>query len=152
MMSNEELKSGLLEILPSAAFEESSEFLNLLIDAPALLPLMKTLRTDPKMDFDYLFNLTCVDWKDHFMMVYHLFSKKLKHTLVIKAKISDRENPEIETVCKIWKTAELQEREVFDLFGVRFLNHPDLRKLFMEEDWKGFPLRKDYTDENMIEL
>lgn len=151
-MSNEELKSGLLEILPSAAFEESSDFLNLLIDAPSLLSLMKTLRTDSKMDFDYLFNLTSVDWKDHFMMVYHLFSKQLKHTLVIKAKITDRENPEIESVCSIWKTAEMQEREVFDLFGIRFLNHPDLRKLFMEEDWKGFPLRKDYTDENMIEL
>jgi NADH-quinone oxidoreductase subunit C len=151
-MSNEEIKSRITELLPSAAFEESSEFLNVFIERTALLPLMKSLRSDPNTDFDYLFNLTCVDWKDHFMMVYHLFSKKLKHTLVIKAKIEDRENPEIESICSIWKTAELQEREVFDLFGVKFLNHPDLRKLFMEEDWKGFPLRKDYVDENMIEL
>lgn len=151
-MSQEELKTKITELLPSAMFEESSEFLQLILDAPDLLPLMKQLRSDTQTDFDYLFNLTCVDWKDHMMMVYHLFSKTLKHTLVVKAKISDREHPEIESLSEIWKTAELQEREVFDLFGVTFLHHPDLRRLFMEEDWKGFPLRKDYTDENMIEL
>lgn len=151
-MSKEELKQKITEMLPDAVFDETSEFLNVIVEPSALSEFMKKIRYDAQCDFDYLFNLSCVDWKDHFMMVYHLFSKSLKHTLVVKSKISNREKPEIASICSIWQTAELQEREVFDLFGIHFTNHPDLRRLFMEEDWKGFPLRKDYVDENMIEL
>ncbi len=151
-MSNEELKNNITAILPSSTYDETGEFLNVVISSEELLPLMKTLRTKNEFDFDYLFCLTCVDWKDHLMMVYHLLSKTHNHTLVIKAKISDRENAQIETVCNIWRTAELLEREVFDLFGVKFINHPDLRRLFLSDDWNGYPLRKDYVDENMISL
>ena len=113
---------------------------------------MEKLRQDSALDFDYLFCLTCIDWKDHLMMVYHLTSKTLKHTLVVKAKITNRMDAAIETICHIWRTAEFHEREVFDLFGVKFLNHPDMRRIFLDENWDGFPLRKDYVDENMIEL
>ena len=86
------------------------------------------------------------------MMVYFLNSKTHKHNIVVKAKITDTINPKIESVYDIWKTAELNEDEIFDLFGVTFLNHPNLRRLFMPEDWPGFPLRKNYVDDNMIEL
>ena len=86
------------------------------------------------------------------MMVYHLLSKTHNHSMVVKAKIADINNPQIESVNSIWKTAELNEDEVYDLFGVQFLNHPNLRRLFLEEDWNGYPLRKNYTDENMIKL
>ncbi len=151
-MNNEGLKYTVSSILPEASFNEEGEFLEVNITSEELLPLMNELRTNPALDFDYLFCLTCVDWKDHLMMVYHLLSKEHKHTLVVKAKITDTINPEIETVCKIWRTAEFHEREVFDLFGVKFINHPDLRRLFLEEDWVGYPLRKDYTDVNMIEI
>lgn len=151
-MTNEELKYRVSSLLPEATFNEEGEFLEVVIASEELLPLMNELRTNPDLDFDYLFCLTCVDWKDHLMMVYHLLSKEHKHTLVVKAKISDTLNPEIETVCKIWRTAEFHEREVYDLFGVKFINHPDLRRLFLEEDWVGYPLRKDYTDVNMIEI
>ena len=85
-------------------------------------------------------------------MVYHLTSTIHRHQLVIKSKL-DRNNPEIETICDIWRTAELLEREVFDLFGVKFINHPDLRRLLLTDDWVGYPLRKDYDDPvNMIKL
>lgn len=151
-MSTEELKNSITAILPSSTFDETGEFLTAVIPSEDLLPLMNTLRTKSEFDFDYLFCLTCVDWKDHFMMVYYLLSKTHKHTLVIKAKIADRNNAQIETVCNIWRTAELNEREVYDLFGVKFINHPDLRRLLLDEDWNGHPLRKDYTDENMISL
>ena len=151
-MSTEDLKNSITAILPSSTFDETGEFLNVVITSEELLPLMNTLRTKSEFDFDYLFCLTCVDWKDHFMMVYYLLSKTHKHTLVIKAKIADRNNAQIETVCNIWRTAELNEREVYDLFGVKFINHPDLRRLLLDEDWNGHPLRKDYTDENMISL
>ncbi|MEI6594252.1 MAG: NADH-quinone oxidoreductase subunit C [Bacteroidota bacterium] len=151
-MSTEDLKNSITAILPSSTFDETGEFLNVVITSEELLPLMNTLRTKSEFDFDFLFCLTCIDWKDHFMMVYHLLSKTHQHTLVIKAKIADRNNAQIETVCNIWRTAELHEREVFDLFGVKFINHPDLRRLFLSDDWVGHPLRKDYTDENMISL
>ncbi len=151
-MTNEELKTNISTILPSVTFDETGEFLNAIINPEDLLTLMNQLRTKAEFDFDYLFCLTCVDWKDHFMMVYHLLSKTHKHALVIKAKLPDRDHASIETISHIWRTAEFLEREVYDLFGVKFLNHPDLRRLFLDEDWNGHPLRKDYADENMIEL
>ena len=84
-------------------------------------------------------------------MVYHLTSTIHRHTLVIKSKL-DHNTPEIETVSDIWRTAEFHEREIFDLFGIKFNNHPDLRRIFLDEKWEGFPLRKDYKDEiNIIE-
>lgn len=151
-MTNEELKNTILAFQPETAFDETGEFMLVQIDSKHLLPIIKFLRNDANLDFDYLFCLTCTDWKDHLLMSYHLLSKKHKHCIVVKAKISDTKNPNIESVCSIYKTAELNEDEVFDLFGVMFLNHPNLRRLFMEDNWPGFPLRKNYVDENMIKL
>jgi len=151
-MTKEELKQAVTEIVPSATYDETGEFLNAIVAPADFLSLMTTLRDKPEFNFDYLFCLTCVDWQTHFMMVYHLLSRDHKHQLVVKAKLDDRTNPEIETVCHIWRTAEFHEREVFDLFGIKFLNHPDLRRIFMPDNWEGFPLRKDYVDENMIEI
>ena len=79
-------------------------------------------------------------------MVYHLRSTIHHHEMVLKAKIDDRENPEVVTLSHIWRTAEYHEREVYDLFGVKFENHPDLRRILLDEDWKGYPMRKDYVD------
>ncbi len=151
-MTNEELKLSISNIVPSAAYDETGEFLNVIISPEDLLPLMKELRYNKELEFDYLFCLTCIDWKDHFMMVYHLLSKPHKHAFVLKAKITDVNDPQIESVAGIWKTAIFHEREVYDLFGIKFLHHPDLRRLFLDEDWPGYPLRKNYVDENMIEL
>lgn len=151
-MNNEELKQAVTTILPAVTFDETSEFLIAGISAGELAPLMKELRYNAGLSFDYLFCLTCTDWKDHLMMTYHLLSKTHKHILVVKAKIADIGNPEIETVSNIWKTAIFHEREVFDLFGVNFINHPDMRRIFLDEDWDGFPLRKNYVDENMITI
>jgi len=151
-MNNEEIKNSITQILPTATFDESGEFMSVFISSDELLPFMKELRNRDELFFDYLFCETCVDWKDHLMMVYFLTSKTHKHNIVVKAKITDTVNPQIESVYDIWKTAELNEDEIFDLFGVTFLNHPNLRRLFMPEDWPGFPLRKNYVDDNMIEL
>jgi NADH:ubiquinone oxidoreductase subunit C len=151
-MTKEELKSSILELSPDATFDETGEFLTILIASEGLIPLMSSLKSEKQFQFDYLFCLTCIDWKDHLMMVYHLLSKVHKHCIVIKAKITDVVNPKIESLHGLWGTAELNEDEVYDLFGVIFLNHPNLRRLFLEEDWKGHPLRKNYSDENMIKL
>jgi NADH-quinone oxidoreductase subunit C len=151
-MLNEDLKSKLAEILPLISFEDGGEWLNLFVPPEELLPFVTQLRWTQRLDFDYLFCLTCVDWKTHFTMVYHFSSTLHRHNIVVKSKI-DRINPEIETVSHIWRTAEMLEREVYDLFGVKFRHHPDLRRLIMPDDWVGWPLRKDFEDPvNMIRL
>lgn len=152
-MTNEELKNKILEIIPTAAFDETGEWLNVLIEGNDWLKLAKELRQKNELDFDFLFCLTCIDWKTHLTMVYHLSSNTHKHTMVVKAKIANRENAEMDTVSNIWRTAEFHELEVYDLFGVKFLNHPGLRRLLLTDDWVGYPLRKDYEDAvNMIKL
>ena len=152
-MSNEELKSIITEYAPAATFEEGGAWLSVHVDSRDWLPLAEALRNHSQLDFDYLFCVTGVDWKTHFTVVYHLTSKKVGHTVVVKVKIEDREHPVVETVCGIWRTAELNEREVYDFFGIKFNRHPDLRRLFLTEDWKGWPMRKDYEDPiNMIKL
>ena len=149
-MNIETLKEIISSKVPEAIFDESGEFLNIIIEPKDLYVLAKYLRESDNTDLDYLFCLTCVDWLDFFYVVYHLTSKKYKHTLVLKAKISDRENPIIDSVADIWKTADFLEREVYDLFGIQFNDHPDLRRIFLDEDWNGYPLRKDYVDELII--
>lgn len=150
-MTNEELKEQILALEPSVTFDETGEWLNVQVEPAQWKELARGLRNSA-MHFDYLFCLTCVDWKTHMTMVYHLSSTSHRHNIVVKAKV-DRNQPEIETVCDIWRTAEFHEREVFELFGVVFLNHPDLRRLILTDDFEGFPLRKDYEDPiNMIKL
>lgn len=149
-MDTQALKSYLLEVEPSVVFEEGTEWVTLSIAAANWKAFAQHLRSDRKMDF--LFCVTGVDWKTHLTMVYHLRSTHTDETLVIKIQL-DRNNPEVETVSDIWRTAEFHEREAFEMFGVQFANHPDLRKLILPDDFEGFPMRKDFEDPvNMIKL
>ncbi len=152
-MTNEDLKAKLSEILPAITFEEGGQWLNINVGPKEWLPFAENLRNNPDLNFDYLFCLTCVDWQTHLTMVYHFESTQYRHTIVVKSKL-DRNKPEIETVSQIWRTADFHEREVYELFGVNFLNHPDLRLLILPDGWEGkFPLRKDFEDPvNMIKL
>lgn len=150
-MTNGEIKEFVSGIHPSTTYDETGEWLNIQIEASEWKRLAKLLRNAP-FNFDYLFCLTCIDWKTHMTMVYHISSTIHRHTIVIKAKV-DRDGPVIDTVSDIWKTAEFHEREVYDLFGVRFTNHQDLRRLILTDDFEGHPLRKDFEDPiNMIKL
>ena len=158
-MVTEELKTKITELLPAATFEEGGEWLNIIVDSKDWLSLAQQLRNDDQLNFDFLFCLTCIDWsqtsagKTHLTMVYHLTSTTFRHNIVVKAKL-DINKPEIETVTHIWKTAEFYEREVYEMFGVDFLNHPDLRLLILPDGWEGKnPMRKDFEDPiNMIKL
>jgi len=152
-MTNEELKIKITELLPAATFEESGEWINVNVEPQNWLSIAQQLRSDDALFFDYLFCLTCIDWKTHLTMVYHLSSTRYRHNMVVKTKL-DRNKPEIETVSHIWRTAEFHEREVYEMFGVNFLNHPDLRLLILPDGWEGKnPLRKDFEDPiNMIRL
>ena len=151
-MDNEGIKKFILDRVPEAECSESTQFLMAVIPSEKMLALAKELKSNESTSFDFLFCLTAVDWPQHMEVVYHLKSTVHGHQLVLKAKISSREKPEIETVCNIWRTAEFHEREAYDLFGIVFLNHPDLRRLLLTDDWEGYPMRKDYDDPiNMIE-
>lgn len=156
-MLNEELKTTITELLPSATFEEGidqgNQWLNINIDSKEWLPFANQLRNGDSLFFNYLFCLTCIDWKTHLAMVYFLSSTKYRHTIVVKSKL-DRNNPEIESVSKIWRTADFNEREVYEMFGVNFRNHPDLRLLILPDGWEGkTPMLKDFEDPvNMIRL
>jgi NADH:ubiquinone oxidoreductase subunit C len=142
-----------LGTLGTLTFEEGGEWINFFVEPASFPELMQKLRTDEQLLFDYMFCLTCVDWKTHLTMVYHLSSTRYRHNIVVKCKL-DRNKPEILTVCDTWRTAEFHEREVYELFGVNFIGHPDLRLLILPEGWEGKnPLRKDFEDEvNMIKL
>ncbi len=150
-MSKEALQELLQSWDPELQFEEESEFLQVVVQKENLLKFCNSLKNDPKTKFDYLFCLTGMDWGKELGVIYHLESTTLKHELVVKVKTEDRENPELDSVWEIWRTAELHEMEVFDFFGIKFKNHPNLKRLFLTPDWTGFPLRKDYVDEaNMV--
>ena len=96
---------------------------------------MLHLKEDITLAFDYLVCVTGVDYPDHMQVVYHLESTLHKHFLVVKANTEDRETPVVDTVSDIWPTAEFHEREDYDLLGIHFNNHPDLRRMFLDDTW-----------------
>jgi len=146
------LKDIIQTFLPETEIAEGAQFLEVTVDKEKIVDLSRFLKENEETRFDYLFCETAVDFSDHFIMYYHLDSTEFRHQLVIKTKIEDREKPEIDSVYEVWIGAEYHERELFDLFGIHFNNHPDLRKIFLDNDWVGFPLRKDYTDPvNIVE-
>ncbi len=152
-MENEKLKEKVLAVVPDAQFEDNKQHLIAVVTPENIHKLAKNLKESTDTSFDYLFSLSGVDMGSYFAVVYHLTSTKHNHYIVLKAKIADKQNPAVDTVCDIWLTAEFHEREAFDFFGIKFNNHPDLRRLFLPEDWDGYPLRKDYVDEvNIVEL
>ena len=152
-MTKEELKIKLTELIPTATFDESGEWLNIIITPGDLLTSVEIIRNKPELNFDYLFCQTCVDWKTHLTMVYHLDSTKFRHNIVVKSKL-DAGNPLIDSVSDIWETANFHEREVYEMFGVSFPGHPDLRLLILPDGWEGKrPMLKDFEDPvNMIRL
>jgi len=151
MLSREELTEIIRGIVPEAEFPEGTQLPEAIIPAGKLVELTEKLKADKQTAFDYLISHTAVDFKTHFMVVCHLTSTLHHHLLVVKVKIEERENPEIDSLAKVYPTSEFFEREVFDLFGIRYKNHPNLKRLFLEDDY-GYPLRKDFKDEvNMIE-
>ena len=104
------------------------------------------LRDEPANDYKLLNAITAVDYVEYFEMVYHLTSIERNATAVLKAKVYGRDTPEVPSVVSVWKGAELQEREVYDLMGVAFEGHPDLRRLLLWEGFEGHPLRRDYLE------
>lgn len=115
-----------------------------------LLAVLRFLRDDPVLRFDFLQNLTAVDWPQRppageLEVVYHLHSYPLGHEAVVKVTVP-RDRPRLPSAAGLWRNANWLEREQFDLFGVVFEGHPDLRRLLLPDDWVGHPMRKDYRE------
>ncbi len=150
-MNNAEILAGIQAKFPGvqeiAKPEGQTRGTELYISVPAaeLVSVSQHLRYDPPLSFDYLSFVTSIDWKTHFEIVYYLVSTLHQHKLVIKVRIDDRTNPELPSIAKIWPTADWQEREVFDMMGVRFAGHYNMRRILLPDDWEGYPLRKDYV-------
>lgn len=147
-MTNTELQSLISSWNPELVFSEAeSQFLNITVEPDYLHELASQLKGHPETSFDFLFCLTGMDWGTSLGVIYHLESTTHRHVIVVRVNTADREDPTLDTVSDIWLTAEFHEREVFDFFGIKFNNHPHLKRLFMPLDWVGYPLRKDYVDE-----
>ena len=114
------------------------------IDAKKINAIGFFLRDEESLQFDYLMCLSGVDYdKDNLAVAYHLYSMVHKHKINLKV-IVPKTNPDVPTVYDVWATAEWHEREAFDLLGLNFTGHPDLRRILLSDDWEGYPLRKDY--------
>ena len=152
MKNKEDFKTFLAGLLPFAQVQEGKQFTEVVVPAEKWHETAEKLRNNETAPFDYLISFTAVDYLSRLTVVYHLESVSTRDFVVVKTNVEDRESPQLDTVSDVWVTAEFHEREVFDLFGIRFNGHPDLRRLFLEEDY-GFPLRKDFKDEvNIIQL
>lgn len=132
------------EILWYRCFREECD---ITVKKEKIKDILSYLKNNPSLPFDYLVDLTAVDYlgfrEPRFDVVYHIMSIKHRHRLRIKVQVSEQDCF-ISSVTDLWRTAEWFERECFDMFGIEFKGHPDLRRILMPEDWNGFPLRKDY--------
>jgi len=145
-MDNKQLEDFVKSIDQDLEIKVGKQFTEVSVPLLKLYSLARLLREKEETQFDFLFNLSGVDYGQDLGVVYHLRSTVHSHSIVLKTRTSDRDNPQIDSVSGIWETANLHEREVYDLLGIKFTNHPDLRRLFLDSSW-GFPLRKDYVDD-----
>jgi len=147
MPTNEEILARLREKFPHAIREvpEGTLDFTVVIDAGFLRDVALFLRDE--IGFDYLTNLTAVDWPDRFEVVYHLYGiQSGLGLLTLKVPCEDKTNHSVPSVVDNWKSADLQEREVYDLMGIRFEGHPNLKKIMMWEGFQGHPLRKEFEN------
>jgi NADH-quinone oxidoreductase subunit C len=150
-MTSEEITKAIqtkfpdLQAIPKVAGQARGDEPYFAVPPKYLVEVSQYLKSDPALSFDFLSFVTSIDWKDRFEVVYYLLSSQHKHKLVLKVTAPDRANPEVPTVTNVWASADWQEREVFDLMGIRFAGHYNLRRILLPEDWEGHPLRKDYV-------
>lgn len=151
MKKTEEILQLLKDNFTDSSFELKSDLPTesfIICNALEIDKISQFLHDNPELNFDSLINLSGVDEiKANLISVYyHIESTSIRHKLVLKV-VTPRDNPEVQSVTSIWKGADWHEREAYDMFGINFLNHPDLRRILMPYDWDaGYPLRKDYEN------
>jgi NADH-quinone oxidoreductase subunit C len=125
------------------AVVESNNFA-VVIKPEYLIEVTSYLKNNPEESFDFLADITSVDYLDYFEIIYRLTCLKYNRGIVIKVRCSDRVKPEVDSLTGLWKGADFMEREIYDLMGISFKGHPNLKRIFLWEGFKGYPLRKDY--------
>ncbi|MGB8358806.1 MAG: NADH-quinone oxidoreductase subunit C [Bacteroidales bacterium] len=145
-MDNVQLAASAAAIAPGNEIVQGKQFVEMTVAPELLVSAATALKQNKDTLFDMLVCVTGVDWGEELGVVYHLRSTVFNHMIVLKTKVSDRQNPEIDSLCSLWPAADFHEREVYDLLGIKFRGHPDLRRLFLDSTW-GYPLRKDYKDD-----
>jgi len=141
-LSGKEVASKIEEKFPGSVVGSGQD--NVVVKSDSLADVARFLRDSEGLDFDFLNFITAVDYYDHFEVVYLLSSLEHNHSLTIKARCYDRENPILPSVVGLWQGADFQERELYDLFGITFEGHPNLKRIFLWEGFAGHPLRKDF--------
>jgi NADH/F420H2 dehydrogenase subunit C len=146
-MERQALLDAVAAAFPGLAVDNAPQLPEVKVPRASFRALMEGLHAAPDLAFDYPMCMTAVDWPEQnaITCVYHLYSFAHGHKLVVKCD-TDRADARLPTVSDLWRGCEWFEREVYDLFGVVFEDHPDLRRIMLTDDWVGFPLRKDYRD------
>ena len=134
--------SKITERFPEAVSEVNDQAV--LIKKENLFEVIEYLKSSPELDFDYLNYITAVDYYDYFEIVYQLTSREHNHTLVLKTHCYERDKPTVPSIVSLWRGADFQEREIYDLLGITFEGHPNLKRIVLWEGFEGHPLRKDY--------
>ena len=137
-----ELVAELEAKFPGCLVESSGN--TIVVKPESVFQIASFLKTTPGFDFDYLNYVTAVDYNTYFEVVYNLISLKHNHGLILKTRCTDRENPTVPSVVSLWNGANFQEREVYDLMGIKFEGHPNLKRILLWEGFQGHPLRKDF--------
>jgi len=130
---------------PEAVIEFDSQAA--VIKSDCLLKVADYLKNSPDLSLNYLTDLTAVDYHDYFEVIYRLTSLEQNKTLTLKVRCYGREDLQVPSVTGLWKGADFMEREIFDLLGICFAGHPNLKRIFLWEGFTGYPLRKDYLQE-----
>jgi len=141
-LSGQEIADKLDKQFPGGIVESSQD--SLVVNSEFLLMVATFLKDTPDLDFNYLTAITAVDYYDYFEVVYRLTSMEHNHSLVVKTRCYERANPTLPSVVSLWRGADFQEREIYDLMGISFDGHPNLKRLFLWQGFKGHPLRRDY--------
>jgi len=142
VLSGKEIATKIEEQFPGSIVEFSPD--SLVVKNEFWLDVATFLKTTPELDFDYLTNMTAVDYYDYFEVVYQLTSVGHNHSLIVKTRCYGRENPVLPSVVSLWRGADFQEREIYDLMGISFKGHPNLKRIFLWQGFEGHPQRKDY--------
>lgn len=143
-LSGKEISGQLEEKFPGSIVESSQDYL--VVNNDSLLVVATFLKDTPGLDFNYLNYVTAIDYFDHFEVVYQLTSLEHNHSLVMKTRYYQRENPVLPSMVGLWQGADFQEREIYDLMGIRFEGHPNMKRIFLWDGFQGHPLRKDFAN------
>ena len=130
------------EAIPGAAVDHNDT--DVWVLSECISDTARLLKEDAALDFSFLNAVSAVDYVEYFELVYHLLSLRRNSSLVVKSKVFGRDEPAVESVYDVWKGADLQEREVWDLMGIRFDGHPNMKRVMLWEGFPGHPLRKDF--------